>query len=237
MYANYLSENKLYPPFASGGLWRTWCLLPFACIRHHPPEAFGGANHRASKDLTNIRHLAAKREDGIAVYGGLREKILTKNILHLTSNRYAAIFQIRLLKLRRFLMIIEIIRENILAYGKSRYQLSKETGVGEDQLCRIMQGKTCTLETADKLCKYFKLKLEGDDNRMRTHKRRDGVPTATFEELNFKEQAQSITAWINTLERMINSHIRRAREESRDIDNIRERRLEQVQRMITRIRG
>ena len=133
-------------------------------------------------------------------------------------------------------MIIEAIRENILVYGKSRYQLSKETGVGEDQLCRIMQGKTCTLETADKLCKYFKLKLKGD-TKMRTHMRRDGVPTATFEELNFKQQAQSITAWINTLERMINSHIRRAREENRDIDDILERRLEQVQRMINRRRG
>lgn len=133
-------------------------------------------------------------------------------------------------------MIIEILREYILAYSKSRYQLSKETGVGEDQLCRIMQGKTCTLETADKLCIYFKLKLEGS-SKMRTHKRRNGVPTATFEELNFKEQSQSITATINTLERMINSHLRRARQEDRDVDDIRTRRLEQVQRMINRMRG
>ena len=133
-------------------------------------------------------------------------------------------------------MIIEILRECILAYSKSRYQLSKETGVGEDQLCRIMQGKTCTLETADKLCIYFKLKLEGS-SKMRTHKHRNGVPTATFEELNFKEQSQSITATINTLERMINSHLRRARQEDRDVDDIRTRRLEQVQRMINRMRG
>ncbi len=61
MYANYLSEKKLYPPFTSGGLWRTWCLLLFSGIRHHPPEAFGGASHIASKDLTNIRHLDTKR--------------------------------------------------------------------------------------------------------------------------------------------------------------------------------
>lgn len=133
-------------------------------------------------------------------------------------------------------MIIEILREYILEYGKSRYQLSKDTGVGEDQLCRIMQGKTCTLETADKLCKYFGLKLEGD-KKMRTHKRREGIPTATFEELNFKEQSQSITATINTLERMINSHIRRATEEGRDVNDIRRGRLDQVQRMIDRMRG
>lgn len=134
------------------------------------------------------------------------------------------------------LMIIEIIREYIQSYAKSRYQLSKEAGVGEDQLCRIMQGKTCTLETADKLCNFFKLQLIGD-NKMRTHKRRGGIPTATFEELNFKEQAQSITATINTLERMINSHVRRAREENRNVEDILERRLEQTQRMINRMRG
>ena len=132
-------------------------------------------------------------------------------------------------------MIIEIIRENIRNCDKSRYQLSKEIGVGEDQLCRIMQGKTCTLETADKLCKYFKLKLKGG-NKMRRHKYRGNEPTATFGDLTFKEQSQSITASINSLERMINSHIRRAREENRDVNDIREKRLEQVQRMINRIR-
>lgn len=133
-------------------------------------------------------------------------------------------------------MIIEIIRKRIEQSGMSRYRISKESGVGEDQLCRIMQGKTCTLETADKLCEYFMLKLKGT-NKMRRHKYRENEPTATFEELNFKEQSQSITASINSLERMINSHIRRSREENRDINDIRERRLEQVQRMVVRIRG
>jgi len=63
MYAKRLSENKLCPPFVSGGLWRRWCLLLSASIRHHPPEVFGGANHRASKNLANIRHLDIKRID------------------------------------------------------------------------------------------------------------------------------------------------------------------------------
>ncbi|MCK4913680.1 MAG: helix-turn-helix domain-containing protein [Planctomycetes bacterium] len=133
-------------------------------------------------------------------------------------------------------MIIEIIRKYIQSYGKSRYQLSRKTGVGEDQLCRIMQGKTCTLETTDKLCNFFKLKLIRN-NKVRTHKHRDGIPTATFEELNFKEQAQSITAKINTLERMINNHIKRAKEENRNVADLLKRRLEQVQRMINRMRG
>ncbi|OHB55111.1 MAG: hypothetical protein A2173_04665 [Planctomycetes bacterium RBG_13_44_8b] len=71
---------------------------------------------------------------------------------------------------------------------------------------------------------------------MRRHKYRDNEPTATFEELNFKEQSQSITASINSLTRMVNSHTRRAREENRDADNIRERCFEQLQRMIIRLR-
>ena len=56
-------------------------------------------------------------------------------------------------------MIIETIRKHIKSCGKTRYRISKETGVGEDQLCRIMQGKTCTVETADILLKYFGIKL------------------------------------------------------------------------------
>jgi hypothetical protein len=56
-------------------------------------------------------------------------------------------------------MIIETIRKHIKNCGKTRYRISKETGVGEDQLCRIMQGKTCTVETADILLKYFGIEL------------------------------------------------------------------------------
>ncbi len=58
-------------------------------------------------------------------------------------------------------VIIETIRKHIKTCGKTRYRISKETGVGEDQLCRIMQGKTCTVETADILLKYFGLELVG----------------------------------------------------------------------------
>ena len=75
------------------------------------------------------------------------------------------------------------------------------------------------------------------DNKMERHKYRNNVPTATFEDLNYKEQAQSITASINSLERMIRSNLRRAGEENRAVDATRESRLGQVQRMIDRIRG
>ena len=57
-------------------------------------------------------------------------------------------------------MIIEILRKYIKTCGKTRYRISKETGVGEDQLCRIMQGRTCTVETADILLKYFGYELK-----------------------------------------------------------------------------
>ena len=58
--------------------------------------------------------------------------------------------------------IIEVIRRHIKTCGKTRYCIAKETGVGEDQLCRIMQGKTCTVETADVLLKYFGLTIAGE---------------------------------------------------------------------------
>ena len=56
-------------------------------------------------------------------------------------------------------MIIETIRKHIEKSSKTRYRISKETGVAEAQLCRIMQGKTCTVETADILLKYFGLTI------------------------------------------------------------------------------
>ena len=56
-------------------------------------------------------------------------------------------------------MIIETIRKHIKTCGKTRYRISQDTYVSEAQLCRIMQGKTCTVETADILLKYFSLEL------------------------------------------------------------------------------
>lgn len=68
----------------------------------------------------------------------------------------------------------------------------------------------------------------------RTHRIRNGKPTAAFGELSFAEQAKSISATVNVLGRMINSNLRRAREESRDTAEILEKRLEQVERMVNR---
>lgn len=54
-------------------------------IRQNPSLSSGGAKCRPGKDLNNIRHSRAKREDSIVIYGGLRKKIkglekkITKN--------------------------------------------------------------------------------------------------------------------------------------------------------------
>ena len=56
-------------------------------------------------------------------------------------------------------MIVESIRRHIKACGKSRYQISQDTGVDEATLCRIVAGKACSTETADILLKYFGLTI------------------------------------------------------------------------------
>jgi DNA transposition AAA+ family ATPase len=56
-------------------------------------------------------------------------------------------------------MIIEEIRNQIETCGKTRYQISKDTGIDQAALCKIMQGADCKTATADALLKYFGLKL------------------------------------------------------------------------------
>ena len=71
---------------------------------------------------------------------------------------------------------------------------------------------------------------------MRRHKYRGGEPQADFNELSFKEQAQSITASINQLSVDIDAHLGRARQEGRDEQAILEKRLDQIERMLDRKR-
>ncbi len=54
-------------------------------------------------------------------------------------------------------MIIEEIRKRIKASGESLNQIGKKTGIDKAALCRIMQGGSCKVETADILFKYFGL--------------------------------------------------------------------------------
>ena len=56
-------------------------------------------------------------------------------------------------------MILEKIAKEIEKSGKSRYQISKDTGIDNAVLCRIVSGGSCSIETADILCKYLGLEL------------------------------------------------------------------------------
>ena len=59
-------------------------------------------------------------------------------------------------------MIIEEIRRQIKRTkksGKSLNQIGRDTGIDKAALCRIMQGGSCKVETADILLKYFGIKL------------------------------------------------------------------------------
>jgi hypothetical protein len=57
-------------------------------------------------------------------------------------------------------MILEGIRETIEKSGKSRYRISKDTGIDNSVLHRIVNGGSCSIETADILCKYLGLELK-----------------------------------------------------------------------------
>jgi len=52
-------------------------------------------------------------------------------------------------------MLIELLKRRIKTCGKSRYRISQDTGIEQSVLCRLMQGGSCKVETADTLLKYF----------------------------------------------------------------------------------
>ncbi len=56
-------------------------------------------------------------------------------------------------------MIIEKIRKQIKACGKSLNQIDRDTGIDKAALSRIMNGGSCKVETADILFKYFGLEV------------------------------------------------------------------------------
>ena len=65
-------------------------------------------------------------------------------------------------------MILESIAKAIKESGKSRYQISKETGIDNAVLCRIATGSgtgSCSTKTADILCKYLGLELTQKKNK------------------------------------------------------------------------
>ena len=56
-------------------------------------------------------------------------------------------------------MLMKLIRDQIQNCGKSRYVISKETGIDKAALCRIMQGGSCMAETVEILLDYFGLTI------------------------------------------------------------------------------
>jgi hypothetical protein len=66
---------------------------------------------------------------------------------------------------------METIRQAIERSGKSRYRIHMDTGADQAVLCKIMAGGTCSMATADKLCKYLGLELRpraGTSKRLRS---------------------------------------------------------------------
>lgn len=63
------------------------------------------------------------------------------------------------------IMIIENIAKAIRKLGKTRYQISKDTGVDNAVLCRIVHGGSCGTKTVDILCKYLGLELKPTKKR------------------------------------------------------------------------
>ena len=57
-------------------------------------------------------------------------------------------------------MIVKSIGQAIEKCGKSRYQIWQETGIDQAILCRIVNGGSCGMKTADKLCEYLGLELK-----------------------------------------------------------------------------
>lgn len=65
---------------------------------------------------------------------------------------------------------MEAIAKAIEKSGKSRYQISKDTGIDQAVLCRIATGSgtgSCSTKTADILCKYLGLELKPKKEKAR----------------------------------------------------------------------
>ena len=70
-------------------------------------------------------------------------------------------------------MILELLRAKIRTCGASQYRISKDSAVDKAILCRIVQGKSCRVDTADKLFEYFGLVVvEAHQGSKRTERKR-----------------------------------------------------------------
>ena len=56
-------------------------------------------------------------------------------------------------------MILEKLAEAIKNSKHSRYEIWQQTGVDQSVLHRIVNGGSCSIDTADRLCKFLELEL------------------------------------------------------------------------------
>jgi transcriptional regulator with XRE-family HTH domain len=62
--------------------------------------------------------------------------------------------------------LVEQLREAIRSSGRSLNQISRESGVGSDQLSRFMRGvRTLTLPAAEKVCRTLRLRLGPEEGK------------------------------------------------------------------------
>jgi hypothetical protein len=55
--------------------------------------------------------------------------------------------------------ILKTLRQEIEKSGKTRYAISKESGITQEQLHRLMKGKALTVKTTEILLQYFGYQL------------------------------------------------------------------------------
>lgn len=56
--------------------------------------------------------------------------------------------------------LLKVIRQAIKASGQTRYRISKETGIAQSNLSRLMSGETgLSVETIERLAEYLQLEI------------------------------------------------------------------------------
>ncbi len=65
-------------------------------------------------------------------------------------------------------MIVRNLAKAIEQSGQTRYRISKETGIDQAILCRIVHNETCSMAVAERLCEYLGLELRPAKRRRST---------------------------------------------------------------------
>lgn len=69
--------------------------------------------------------------------------------------------------------ILEQLARAIEESDVTRYRISKDTGINQSVLLRIVKGTGgCNLETLDRLCQYLNLELRSVNTRSRSERKR-----------------------------------------------------------------